>query len=135
MSVRPPIVGAALWTAVMKNAGHRCECKGACGQKHDPNRRGVQHRCPLENGKHVSKRGEIVLIAMPRDPINEGDFVSAAQLPARRLAAMCPPCYDAVRRKIKAAEKKLPPQDEGLFAAEPFVVSKASTKQADVGAA
>lgn len=135
MTVRPPIVGAALWSAVMKNAGHRCECKGACGQKHDPNRRGVQSRCPLENGKHISKKGEVVLIATPRDPINEGDFVTAASLPAKRLAAMCPPCYDAVRRKINAAVKQLPPQEEGLFGAEEYYVDPASTKQADVGAA
>jgi hypothetical protein len=135
MTVRPPIVGAALWTAVMKNADHRCECKGACGQKHDPNRRGVQHRCEHYNGQHISKKGEVVLIATPRDPINEGDFVTAASLPARRLAAMCPGCYDAVRRKIKAAEKAIPPQDDGLFAVEEFVVSKASKTQADVGAA
>jgi hypothetical protein len=135
MTVRPPIVGAALWTAVMKAAGHRCECKGACGQKHDPNRRGKQHRCPLENGKHISKKGEVVLIAMPRDPINEGCFAKAASLPAKRLAAMCPPCYDAVLAKIRQAERQLPPQEDGLFAVEEFVVSKASKKQADVGAA
>lgn len=131
MTVRPPIVGAALWSAVMKNAGHRCECKGACGKKHDPDRKRKQGRCDLENGRHVSKVGQVVLIAMPRDPINEGDFVTAASLPARRLAAMCRPCHDAVRRKIKAAEKALPPQDEGLFAVDEFVVKK----QADVGAA
>ncbi|MFI1485684.1 hypothetical protein [Streptomyces sp. NPDC020747] len=135
MTVRPPIVGVALWTAVMRNADHRCECRGACGKKHDPDRKRVQGRCDLENGKRVSKVGQVVLIAMPRDPINEGDFVTAASLPASRLAAMCPPCHDAVRRKIKSAEKKLPPQEDGLFAAEEFVVSKASTEQADVGAA
>ncbi|MFD6551289.1 hypothetical protein [Streptomyces sp. NPDC058398] len=135
MTVRPPIVGAALWTAVMKNADNRCECRGACGKKHDADRKRVQGRCDLENGKHVSKVGQVVLIAMPRDPINEGDFVTAASLPARRLAAMCPPCYDAVRRRIKAAEKKLPPQDDGLFGAEEFYVDPASKRQADVGAA
>lgn len=135
MTVRPPIVGAALWSAVMKAAGHRCECRGACGQKHDPNRRGVQSRCPLENGKHISKKGEVVLIAMPRDPIGEGDFVTAAQLPARRLAAMCPPCCDAVLAKIRKAVKALPPQDDGLFATDEFYVPKSSKKQADVGAA
>ncbi|MEV0220817.1 hypothetical protein [Streptomyces sp. NPDC050704] len=135
MTVRPPIVGAALWTAVMKNAGDRCECRGACGQKHDPNRRGVQSRCPLENGKHISKKGKVVLIAMPRDPIGEGDFTTAAQLPARRLAAMSTTCYDAVLAKIRKAEKAIPPQDDGLFAIDEYVVSKASQKQADVGAA
>jgi len=135
VTVRPPIVGAALWTAVMKNAGNRCECRGACGKKHDPNRRRQQGRCELENGKHVSKRGEVVLLAMPRDPIGEGDFVTAASLPARRLAAMCPGCYDAVRRKIAKAVKQLPPQEDGLFDAAEFYVDPASKKQADVGAA
>ncbi|WP_369167850.1 hypothetical protein AB5J49_08210 [Streptomyces sp. R28] len=135
MTVRPPIVGAALWTTVMNRAGHRCECRGACGSKHDPNRRGRQDRCPLENGKHISKKGEVVLIATPRDPINEGDFVTAASLPARRLAAMCPGCYDAVRRKIAKAVKAIPPQDDGLFDADEFFVDPSSTKQADVGAA
>ena len=72
---------------------------------------------------------------MPRDPIGEGDFATAAQLPARRLAAMCPPCYDAVLAKIRKAVKALPPQDDGLFAAEEFYVAPGSTKQADVGAA
>jgi hypothetical protein len=135
MTVRPPIVGAALWTAVMKNAGDRCECRGACGKKHDPDRKRKQGRCDHYNGQHVSKRGKLTLIAMPRDPIGEGDFATAAQLPVRRLAAMCPPCYDAVRRKIKAAEKQLPPQDDGLFGAEEFYVDPASKRQADVGAA
>ena len=132
MTVRPPIVGAALWTAVMKNAGHRCECRGACGKRHSVSGSRTQGRCDLENGKHISKKGEVVLIAMPRDPINEGDFVTAASLPARRLAAMCPDCYDAVRRKIVKAVKALPPQDDELFAVEEFRVSPASTKQADV---
>lgn len=109
MTVRPPIVGAALWTAVMKNAGHRCECRGACGKKHDADRKRKQGRCPLENGQRISKKGEVVLIAMPRDPIGEGDFAVAAQLPPRRLAAMCAPCYDAVLAKIRKAVKALPP--------------------------
>lgn len=135
MTVRPPIVGAALWSAVMKNAGDRCECRGACGKKHDADRRRKQGRCDLENGKYVSKRGRIVLIAMPRDPIGEGDFATAAQLPARRLAAMCPPCYDAVLAKIRKAVKALPPQDDGLFGADEYYVPTSSTKQADVGAA
>lgn len=135
MTVRPPIVGAALWSAVMKNAGHRCECRGACGKKHSASGQRTQGRCDLENGKRISKRGEVVLLAMPRDPVNEGDFATAARLPARRLAAMCPDCYDAVRRKIARAIKELPPQEDELFGVEEFHVSKSSTKQADVGAA
>jgi hypothetical protein len=119
----------------MKNAGHRCECRGACGKKHSANGRRTQGRCDLENGKHISKRGEVVLIAMPRDPINEGCFVKAASLPARRLAAMCPDCHDGVRRKITKAVKQLPPQEDELFPVDEFYVAPASKKQADVGAA
>jgi hypothetical protein len=135
MTVRPPIVGAAVWTAVMKNAGDRCECQGACGKKHDPERKRKQGRCQHYNGQHVSKRGKIILIAMPRDPIGEGDFVTAAQLPPRRLAAMCPECYDAVLAKIRKAEKQMPAQDDGLFAVDEYFVDPATKKQADVGAA
>jgi hypothetical protein len=135
VTVRPPIVGAALWTAVMKNADGRCECRGACGKKHDSNRKRQQGRCGHYNGQHISKRGELVLIAMPRDPIAEGDFVTAAQLPARRLAAMCPGCYDAVLAKIRRTEKRMEPQDDGLFAIDDYRVDPATTKQADVGAA
>jgi hypothetical protein len=134
MTVRPPLVGAALWTAVMKNAQDRCECRGACGKKHDPDRTRKQQRCPVRNGDHVSKVGEVTLIATPRDPINEGDFATAARLPAKRLVAMCRPCHDAVLRKIRAAVKKLTPADE-LFDSSEFYVAPASKKQADVGAA
>lgn len=134
VTVRPPIVGAALWTAVMKNAGDRCECHGACGKKHDPDRTRKQQRCDTSNGDHVSKVGLIALLAVPRDPINEGDFATAARLPAKRLAAMCRPCHDAVLRKIRAATKKLAPTD-GLFDSAEFYVAPGSKKQADVGAA
>lgn len=130
MTVRPPLVGAPLWSAVMKNAKHRCECRGACGKKHDPERTRKQQRCPRINGDHVSKRGEVVLIATPRDPINEGDFVTAASLPARRLIAMCPECYDAVRRTIKRAEKQLAPAMDDLFDTTDYYVPRAG-KQGD----
>lgn len=132
---RPPIVGATLWTAVMKNADNRCECRGACGKKHDPERLRKQGRCTLANGQFVSKVGEVVLVATPRDPINEGDFVTAASLPPSRLAAMCAPCHDAVRRKIRSAEKKLPPQMDDLFDVSEYYVDPAATRQAKVGRA
>ncbi|WP_412078982.1 hypothetical protein ACLF6K_37195 [Streptomyces xanthophaeus] len=123
MTVRPPLVGAALWSAVMKTADNRCECRGACGKKHDPERTRKQQRCDVRNGDHVSKVGLIVLIAMPRDPINEGDFATAAQLPAKRLAAMCRPCHDAVLRKIRSAAKKLAAGDD-LFDVEQYRVAR-----------
>ncbi|MFF2184622.1 hypothetical protein [Streptomyces sp. NPDC058155] len=131
---RPPLVGADIWEAVMAAAGDRCQCMGACGKKHDPDRTRQQQRCRHHNGEHVAKRGRIALIAMPRDPINEGDFVTAASLPSARLIAMCPECHDAVRRVINRAAKKLPPQEDGLFDAEPYI-SASAKKQADVGAA
>ncbi|NUS76679.1 MAG: hypothetical protein HOV70_10830 [Streptomyces sp.] len=125
MTVRPPLVGAPLWSAVMKNAEHRCECRGACGKKHDPERTRKQQRCPRRNGDHVSKIGEIVLVATPRDPINEGDFVTAASLPPRRLIALCPECHDAVRRAIKRAEKQLAPAMDDLFDTTEYYVPRA----------
>jgi len=133
--IRPPLVGAAIWNTVMKRAEDRCECQGACGKKHDPDRKRVQGRCEMTNGRRVTKRGVITLIATPRDPINEGDFHIAASLPASRLIAFCPDCYDGVRRIIKRATKQLEPQGDGLFDAAEFRVDPASTKQADVGAA
>jgi hypothetical protein len=133
--IRPPLVGAAIWNTVMKRAEDRCECQGACGKKHDPDRKRVQGRCEMTNGRRVTKRGVITLIATPRDPINEGDFHIAASLPASRLIAFCPDCYDGVRRIIKRATKQLEPQGDGLFDASEFRVDSASKKQADVGAA
>lgn len=111
------------------------ECQGACGKKHDPERKRVQGRCDMTNGKRTTKRGVISLIATPRDPINEGDFHVSASLPPSRLIAFCPDCYDGVFRIIKRATKQLEPQADGLFDAEEFRIDPASRKQADVGAA
>jgi len=132
---RPPIVGAPLWNAVMKNANNCCECQGACGKKHtDPVTR-KPSRCDHRNGQRIAKYGEVILIATPRDPVNEGSFAVAATLPARRLIALCPPCYDGVRRIFKRAVKQMAAQDDGLFDADPYYVDPAAKKQADVGAA
>ncbi|MFJ6667458.1 hypothetical protein [Streptomyces sp. NPDC091383] len=132
---RPPIVGAPVWEAVMTAAGDRCQCQGACGKKHTDPQTKKPGRCTLVNGQRTSKRGVVTLLATPRDPVNEGDFHIAAALPATRLIAFCPDCYDGVRRIIKRAVKQLPPQSDGLFAAEEYRVDPASKKQADVGAA
>jgi hypothetical protein len=131
---RPPIVGAPLWAAVMKNADNCCECQGVCGKKHtDPATR-KPGRCDHRNGQRIAKYGEVILIATPRDPVNEGSFAVAAQLPARRLIALCPPCYDGVRRIFKRAVKQMDAQPDGLFDADPYLET-GSKKQADVGAA
>lgn len=133
--IRPPLVGAPVWNAVMKNADNRCECQGACGKKHDPERKRVQGRCEIRNGQRTTKRGMVSLIATPRDPVNEGGFHVAAALPASRLIAFCPDCYDGVRRVFKRAVKLLPPQEDELFPTDEFRVDPASKKQVDVGAA
>lgn len=119
---RPPLVGAALWNTVMRAAGHRCQCQGACGKKHATRTR-KPGRCEHYNGEHISKRGELTLIATPRDPVNEGDFATAATLPARRLLALCPECYDAVRRMFARAVKQMDPQDDGLFGVAEYHVA------------
>lgn len=77
---------------------------------------------------------------MTRPPLVGADLWNkvmraAASLPASRLIALCPSCDAAVRRIFKRAEKKLPPQEDGLFDSAPYYVAPASKKQADVGAA
>lgn len=111
----PPIVGAETWLPVMEAAGFRCSCTGACGSKHTVS----EGHCDHVEGKHLSKYGQIHLIAAPAD-LRDATFPGAA-LKSRPLTAWCPPCYDGARRAaaraVKAAESDglLP-----LFDAEPY---------------
>lgn len=131
-AVRPPLACAPLWTAVMEHAGYRCECLGACGAKHADRRARQPGRCPRTHGEWVSKTGETVLTAAPVDPV--GTWATAASLPANRLMALCPSCYDATRRIAQKITQQSSVPD-GLFDAAEFYVAPASRKQADVGRA
>ncbi|MEU0059585.1 hypothetical protein [Streptomyces sp. NPDC006334] len=105
-----PIVGAAVFNAVMEAAGYRCQCGGECGNPHAKD----AGRCPREHDHYTSKHGRLVrLIAAPGDPL--ATDVAAAGLPAGELRAWCPDCHTAAAR---LARKRLPaaPKDQcGLF--------------------
>ncbi|MFE7174237.1 hypothetical protein [Streptomyces sp. NPDC057616] len=93
-----PIVGAAVFTAVMEAAGHRCQCSGECGQ---PHRKG-DGRCQHEHDHYTSKHGRRVrLLAAPADPL--ATAVAAARLAADELRAWCPDCHTAAARRARAA--------------------------------
>jgi hypothetical protein len=95
-----PIVGAAVFTAVMEAAGYRCQCTGACGNPHAKG----SGRCQHEHEHYTSKHGRRVrLMAAPADPLATN--VAAARLPASELRAWCPDCHEAAARQ---ARKQLP---------------------------
>jgi hypothetical protein len=122
--MKPPIVGADLWRAVMKLAGDRCQCTGACGKKHlTPARK--PGRCEHVNGEYVKGSGRLRLLALPRDPFLP--WHEAASLPPARLIAFCRPCADGVRRAINRGVKALPPQDTGLFDAAPYATGRTAS--------
>ncbi|MFB7761478.1 hypothetical protein [Streptomyces xiamenensis] len=106
-----PIVCASLWKAVMRAAGWRCQCRGACGQ---PHKKG-DGRCTHEHGKYASKRrAPVRLTAAPADPAITG--IAAARLPRGELAAWCPGCLDQARRAARKAAASAPdPAQSGLF--------------------
>jgi len=78
------------WREVIKLAGGRCECRGACGRKHSDDPAG---RCTRENTQTVP------LHAVPREPVTTRVAVS---LPASALHALCGPCHDTTARKDAA---------------------------------
>jgi hypothetical protein len=114
---------------VVTRAGNRCQCEGVCGSKHDPNRLRKQGRCENADGQNVSKVGVIRLVAMPRQPERESDFVTAARLGADHLIAMCPPCYDAVKRRVKAVARNSSPPMDDLFDTAPYRVASSGGAQ------
>ncbi|MFC7896405.1 hypothetical protein [Streptomyces sp. NPDC057381] len=105
-----PIVGAAVFTAVMEAAGYRCQCHGECGNPHTKG----EGRCPHEHDHYTSKHGRLVrLMAAPVDPL--ATDVAAARLPASELRTWCPDCHTAAAR---LARKHLPAAatgQRGLF--------------------
>lgn len=110
----PPIVGAAVWSAVMDRARRsreaaagsaldreptaQCECTGQCG-------RHVGARCPRTHGEYRKSGGEVRLLAAPADLAIEG--TAAMRLPVERLRAWCPSCHAAAgkvaRHQVAAA--------------------------------
>lgn len=113
---RPPMFGAAMWSAVMLSASQgqekpRCQCSGQCGQPHVKG----GGRCPRMHGQHVKNKGTIRLHAAPADLALAGT-AAAALLPAEALRAWCSTCYDAARRTaVREASEAAFPAAEALF--------------------
>lgn len=127
MTIRP-IAALDIWQPVIDAADGRCQCTGSCGKRHlDKDRK--PGRCDHEQGQHLSKVGEIRLVAAPED------VTSKYPPPGVALLAWCQPCFDGRRRLINRAAKQAPPQSDGLFDADEYVVRPESTKQAEVGRA
>ena len=105
-----PIVGAAVFTAVMEAAGYRCQCGGECGNPHTKG----DGRCPHEHDHYTSKHGRRVrLMAAPADPL--ATDVTAARLPIGELRAWCPDCHTAAARHAKKRLPAAPEAQCGLF--------------------
>jgi hypothetical protein len=79
-----------LWREVIERAGGRCECRGACGRKHNDDPAG---RCTRENAETA------LLHAVPREPVTTR---VAASLPADAMHALCGRCHDTTARKQAA---------------------------------
>lgn len=104
----PPIIGAAIWSAVMDRASRsrepapgaafdrepvaQCECTGQCG-KH------AGARCSHTHGEHRKHGGPIRLAAAPADLTIEG--AAAMRLPVEQLLAWCPSCHTAARKAAR----------------------------------
>ena len=82
---RCPVTGQ--WREVVDRAGGRCECRGACGRKHNSDPTG---RCTREHTPTAP------LHAVPREPATTR---AAASLPADAMHALCHRCHDGTARR------------------------------------
>lgn len=78
------------WLEVVDRAGGRCECRGACGRKHNSDPAG---RCTREHTPTAP------LHAVPREPAATRAAVS---LPANAMHALCARCHDGTDRRQTA---------------------------------
>lgn len=106
-----PIVYADQWRPLVEAAGYRCQCTGACGNKHTKG----NGRCERKHDQYADKHhGPARLVVAPDDPAVS--VVEAATVPPERLRAWCTFCLDAARRAVKtAARKQTNPEQDGLF--------------------
>ncbi|MFF3067150.1 hypothetical protein [Kitasatospora sp. NPDC057936] len=118
MTGRTPPLGdnGGLWQAVMAAAAGRCQCRGTCGTSHAKD----GGRCKTVHGGYGPRHGTgpVRLLAAAADP---ADLLlpahKAAALPKTALAAWCPACHDATRRKaVKARQAAAPAvEPDSLF--------------------
>ena len=83
--MRPPMVGADLWTAVVERAGGTCCCTGACGRDH------------WATGLHCTEQDKPRrrLLVAPAVPMSAQQ---AMRVPAAELTAWCPGCWNRAQR-------------------------------------
>lgn len=124
MTTRPPIVGAETWLPVMEKANHRCECKGACGQKHAK----TEGRCDMSN----HRVGHPPLIAAPAD-LSRATWPGAA-MKAQPLIAWCRSCYGRALDAAKKAAAAEPVPMDALFDMDPVPTARRRA-QPDTGRA
>jgi hypothetical protein len=106
-----PLVGAAVWAAVMQAGGFRCECTGTCGRKHIDG----GGRCTREH----AVRGGHRLIAAPVELSLSP--VQAAGLPTDLLRAWCSACLGATATVARRNSCHVVPQGAmDLFDVAPF---------------
>lgn len=107
----PPLAGAELWQAVMRAAAGRCQCRGACGKRHDR----TGGRCDLVHGGYArhSGGGIVHLVAAPAEP---ADLLlpphRAVALPRSALAAWCSGCHQRALTAARSASSDTTPAPE-----------------------
>lgn len=87
------------WLMVLRKAGYRCQCTGACGATHTAGK----GRCPAESPGQL-------LVAAPADPA--ATTVTACRVHVDLLKAWCPSCLDGAARAARLLINSQPPTDQ-----------------------
>ncbi|WP_406289548.1 hypothetical protein [Embleya sp. NBC_00896] len=82
--IQPPIVGGALWAAVMTRENSMCGCTGECGKRHAD----TQGRCDRHDGLIVAPRDLSValVVAVGLGPADLTTWCERCHRPARSAA-------------------------------------------------
>ncbi|NLU68477.1 hypothetical protein [Streptomyces sp. HNM0574] len=102
-----PIVCARQWRRVMRVAGYRCQCTGACGADHTQGggRCSREHDRPADKGPQRNR-----LLAAPADPTLSPTLAARAE-----LRAWCGPCHATACRTARRARNEPDPAQGALF--------------------
>ncbi|MFJ8589536.1 hypothetical protein ACIRD2_33435 [Streptomyces sp. NPDC093595] len=104
---RAPLGAEAVWTAVMRAAGYRCQCAGGlCGSQHSVS--GL--RCD-----RTPERGRLLVAPLDLTLTQ----AAAVAVPTAELRAWCLACHDKARARQRAHDRQmrrqLEPEPEALF--------------------
>jgi hypothetical protein len=141
--VSAPLGVTPLWASVVRRAGARCQCRGACGNRHYKIKRGApalptsdpRTRCEATLSPAIEGADKGRLYVAPRDPdVPERD---AWRVPAAELAAWCGPCLSGahspagVRARAAAARQAEAPAKGAQAPASARSVASATPAAAD----